>query len=379
MAMAAMTESMLLDDHMVKTVCMSTHKHPYDASKIDSNILLRTNMESLEMDTHIKPFQALANIFGNTSYNVVRFYSEEFDSRLTSILQNESFDIVHLESTFCTPYLETIRKHSKAKVVVRTHNVEFKIWNQLADQEKNPLKKWYLRLLTDRLQSYETSILTKVDGIISITQEDKVEFEKMGIKCPIEVIPIGYEVVKTSPKRLQTDKLKLYHVAAMDWLPNIEGVNWFLQSIWGKIEHRFPNVDCFLAGRNMPSSLLSQAKKNLHIEGEIKSMEDYVSDKNIALVPLLSGSGMRVKIVEALALGKVVISTTIGAQGIPYEDGKNMLIANTPQDFVEKLEFLTNNPDSIRSIGENARKLAIEKFDLHQLSTKLTYFYAHKL
>ncbi len=108
-------------------------------------------------------------------------------------------------------------------------------------------------------------------------------------------------------------------------------------------------------------------------------MEDYVSDKNIALVPPLSGRGLRVNLVEALALGKVVISTTIGAQGIPYEDGKNMLIANTPQDFVEKLEFLTNNPDSIRSIGDNARKLAIEKFDLHQLSTKLTYFYAHKL
>ncbi len=379
MAMAAMTESMLKDGHAVRTLCISTYKHRFTKSKVDPEILRLTNMESVEIDTHIRLLPALINLFGGSSYNVARFHSREFESKLVSILKDESFDIIQLESIFCTPYLESIRLLSNAKVVVRTHNVEFKIWEQLAKQEKNPLKKWYLKLLTKRLRTDETSILKQVDGIISITNEDRLEFENMGINRPIEVIPIGFEISSTKSVPVQTEELKLYHIGAMDWKPNIEGISWFLKEVWGKIEEAFPAVECFLAGRNMPNSIYELSKGNLHVQGEIESVSEYVFDKNIALVPLLSGSGMRVKIVEALALGKVVISTTIGAQGIPYEDGTNMLIADTPKDFVRKIKMLIDNPDMIRSIGENGRHLALQKFDLNELSTKLTYFYAHKL
>jgi glycosyltransferase involved in cell wall biosynthesis len=103
-------------------------------------------------------------------------------------------------------------------------------------------------------------------------------------------------------------------------------------------------------------------------------MKDFTLDKNVAVIPLLSGSGLRVKIVEALALGKVVVTTSIGAMGIPYSDGKNMLIANSPEEFVSQIQKLMEKPILLKNISKGARKLAESEFDLHNLSSKLTYF-----
>lgn len=376
-AIAAMTESLLLAEHDVKVLTMETHKHPFISQKVPTDILEKTEMEAVGMDTRIKPFDALLNLFSSESYNVQRFYSKAFESRLIEILNQNDFDIIHLESIFCTPYLKAIRNHSKAKVVVRTHNIEFRIWEQLAIQESNPIKKWYLNLLASRLKNYELDVLNKVDGIAAITKDDSEGLKQLGVCIPMEVVPIGMKVSEIEAKPVQSDSIHLYHLGAMDWMPNVEGINWFVNDIWPKITKEFPDVKCSLAGREMPASLLSYSSGNLTIEGEVSSVSEFISDKNVAVIPLLSGSGLRVKIVEALAYGKVVITTSLGAIGIPYENGKNILIADSPEDFVKQIKWLNENPDSIQIISTEARKLAEQEFDLSSLSSKLTYFYAN--
>ena len=376
-AIAAMTESMLISNHDLKVICVSTHKHPFKAEKVPAEVLKRTKMEAVEVDTQLKPIDAIINLFSNKSYNIKRFYSQDFENRLVEILTTEEFDVVHLESIFCTPYVDVIRKHSKSKVVVRAHNIEFQIWQQLAENEKNPLKKWYLNLLSNRLKNYELSILNQVDAIVPITNSDKDELRKLGITTAMEVVPIGIKVAEITQANLSANNLHLYHLGAMDWAPNIEGVSWFLDEVWPKIEANYPSVLCSCAGRKMPASLLSRSSEKLHFQGEVASVSEFVSDKNVAVIPLLSGSGMRVKIVEALAFGKVVITTSIGATGIPYADGKNILIVNTPEEFVDKIKLLIDQPELLKSIGLEARKLAEAEFNLQNLSSKLTYFYAN--
>jgi glycosyltransferase involved in cell wall biosynthesis len=376
-AIAAMTESMLLAGHEVKVLCMSTHKHWFDAKKVPTDILQKTEMEAVEMDTRIKPLDAFLNLFSSKSYNVERFFSEDFEKRLKDILRENEFDIIHLESIFCTPYLGVIRTHSKAKIVVRAHNIEFRIWQQLAEQESNPLKKWYLKLLASRLKEYEIEVQNKVDGIVAITKDDREGLKQLGVSVPIDVVPIGMNVTEIETKPLQSESIQLYHLGAMDWLPNVEGIKWFVNDIWPKIAREFPDVKCSLAGREMPASLLSHSSGNLIIEGAVSSVSEFISDKNVAIIPLLSGSGLRVKIVEALAFGKAVITTSLGATGIPYENGKNMLISNSPDEFLKQIRLLKDNPELIASIGNEARELAKREFDLKNLSSKLTYFYAN--
>ncbi|TNF23993.1 MAG: glycosyl transferase family 1, partial [Bacteroidetes bacterium] len=214
-AIAAMTESMLLAEHEVKVLTMSTHKHPFDPKQVPSDILRRTEMEAVEMDTRIKPLDAFLNLFSSSSYNIERFYSKDFEKQLKLILQENEFDIIHLESIFCTPYLDVIRAHSKVKVVVRAHNIEFRIWEQLANQESNPLKKWYLKLLASRLKEYEVDILKKVDGIVAITNDDADGLKQFGITVPMEIVPIGMHVAEIEAKPLQSENLHLYHLGAM--------------------------------------------------------------------------------------------------------------------------------------------------------------------
>lgn len=376
-AIASMTESLLHAEHEVKLLTMSTHKHPFVPQKVPSEISAPTNMEAVEIDTRIKLIDAFLNLFSSRSYNVQRFYSSAFEQRLIELLTAEDFDIIHLESIFCTPYLDTIGKNSNAKVVIRTHNVEFRIWEQLAAQEKNPIKKWYLSLLALRLKRYEIEALSKADGIVAITNDDARFLQQLETGVPVEVIPIGMDVSQIAEKPLPTDGLHLYHLGAMDWLPNQEAVQWFMDEVWPLIHQQLPQANCHLAGRNMPESFIAQATENLTISGEVNSMETFLSDKNIAVVPLISGSGLRVKIVEAMAYGKVVLTTTLGASGIPYSNGQNILIADTPSEFLEQLELLKSDPNRIIEIGKAARKLAETEFDIKQLSSKLTYFYAN--
>jgi glycosyltransferase involved in cell wall biosynthesis len=376
-AIAAMTESLLLAGHDVKVLTMETHKHPFHSQKVPAEILDATRMEAVKMDTQIKPLDAFLNLFSSESYNIQRFYSKTFETRLIEILKENEFEIIHLESIFCMPYIDMIRTHSKAKVIVRTHNIEFRIWEQLASQETNPLKKWYLNLLASRLKKYELGALKMVDGIVAITKGDAQGLGQLGINVQIEDVPIGMNVSEIEAKPLPSEAIHLYHLGAMDWLPNVEGINWFVNEIWPNIKTEFPDVKCSMAGREMPASLLSHSSGNLKIEGEVSSVSEFVSDKNVAIIPLLSGSGLRVKILEALAYGKVVITTSLGATGIPYENGKNMLIADSPSEFVQQIRSLKENPDKIQSLSSEARKLAEREFDLKNLSSKLTYFYAN--
>ena len=376
MAIAAMTESMLLGKHSVKVLCMSTHKHPFNGKNVPAEILKATEMEAVAIDTRLKPLKAFVNLFSSASYNIERFYSKAFESRIIAIINEGAFDVIHLESIFCTPYLKAIRQHTKANVVVRTHNVEHRIWEQLAENDAFAIKKWYLNLLASRLKSYEIGTLSKLDGIIAITDEDRQAFEEFGIRCPISVIPIGFHVNAIRPDVLSKHPLSLYHVGAMDWQPNVEGVNWFLDEVWPRIETELPETQCHLAGRKMPQHLLKRSKGKLKIDGQVDSVQEFVKNKNIAIVPVLSGSGMRIKIVEALAMGKVIVTTSAGAEGVPYTDGENILIADTPDEFVLKLKYLTENPNRIVQIGKNARNLANTAFDQKKLSSKLTYFYA---
>jgi glycosyltransferase involved in cell wall biosynthesis len=375
MAIAAITEGLLAEGYDLNVLCMATDKHPFNKGNVPEGILKATKMEAVQMDVRVKPMAAFLNLFSSKSYNITRFYSREFETRLIEILNESAFDIVHLESIFCLPYLQAIRSTSKAKVVVRAHNIEHIIWQRLAEQESNIFKKAYLNLLSKRLKAYEISELKNVDGIVPISEEDRQGLILLGVHVPMEVIPMGMSISVIAHEPLSSGALQLYHVGSMDWQPNVEAVEFFIKDIWPVIHSNHPDVSCHFAGRNMTANLLSQHKPPLHLHGEVASVPDFAADKQIMLVPVLSGGGMRIKIVEAMTMGKVVVSTTIGAEGIPYKDGEHLLIANTPNEFVQQLSWLKANPLELQRIGDNARRLAEVRFDTKATTSRLTYFY----
>ncbi|MDG2342969.1 MAG: glycosyltransferase family 4 protein, partial [Flavobacteriales bacterium] len=371
------SRGLLNQNQDLKIITISTVKHPFLSEKIESNFKNKTNIEHLFVDTKLNIVDAFSNLVTYDSYNISRFFSPDFDQLVIETLQSTNFDIVHLESLFTTPYLETIRNHSNAKIVLRSHNLEYMIWERLASETNNPAKKIYLNLLSNQLKNYEIDIISKIDGIAAISKEDEKKYLKLGCKSPLQTIPFGIDTksYKSNNKNININHLSFFHLGAMNWKPNLEAVGWLNKDIWPTISSSFPEYKLHLAGKNMPQWIINNSSNNIINHQEVESAVDFMNEFDIMLVPLLSAGGIRVKIIEGMALGKVIISTRIGAEGIDYNDGVNLIIADTALEFRDKIKWLTDNPEKIKEIGDNAKNYISEKYDNTKISKKLVQFY----
>ena len=375
-AMNAITSGLLASGHRVKVLAVSTIKHPFLEKQIPEAYLKKTSIETVFIDTSLSVGKGFKNLFSKGSYNVERFYSKAFETKLEQILKNDNYDVVQFESIFVAPYLETVKQFSKAKTVLRAHNVEHLIWQRMATQTSNPLKKVYLRFLAKRLKEYELNVLNSFNGIATITAEDKNYFIKNNIQTKSEVFPLGIDSTQYKPAQAKDVEFpSLFHLGSMDWMPNEEAIKWFLEKVWINVHTAFPELKLYLAGRNMPEWLQTLQMPNVIIAGEVENAHQFMRQKAVMIVPLLSGGGMRVKIIEGMALGKTIVSTTIGAEGIEAKDGETILIADTPDQFVQQIGKCISDRDFYNRIAVNAGKFALANYDYREVANKLTHFY----
>ena len=316
-------------------------------------------------------------LFSNKSYIVKRFFDKKVNEKLIELLTNNDFDIIQLEGVFLAYYISTIRKHSKAKIVLRAHNLEFKIWKRLAESESY-FKKLYLnKILISRLENLEKNITKEVDCVISISNIDEKYFRNIEKNKLIKTIPVGFEIkkeVKELPKVFSVG-----FIGGLDWLPNSEGVKWFLRNVWKEFVKIKQDAIFNLAGRNFPKRYYDLKDTNLFVFGEIADAQEFTLDNSIMIAPILSGSGMRVKIVEAMALGRTVLSTTVGAEGINYDNDKNIFIADSAQKWIEILVKLYENNIMLNSVGEAGQELIEKEHNSIKLGKELVTFYKDKL
>lgn len=334
----------------------------------------KTNYSFVDIDNSIKPFDALINLFKKESYNISRFVTNEFEAELEKILKENSFDVIQFETLFTTPYLATAKKLSNAKMVYRSHNIEHLIWERRAEITKNPLKKWYLNLLAKKLKDFETEIVNNFDGIVSISEiDEETQKNYLNPKVKTTSIPIGFDIAESNP--VQPEEISFFFIGALDWAPNEQGLRWFLENVWEAVYKQFPDYKFYVAGRNIPSELYKWGRKNVEICGEVPSSMEFIENHSIMIVPLFFGSGIRVKIAEAMSLGKTIISTNIGAEGILCKNFKEILFANTKEEFIQMITHCIENPSLVQSISEYAFQFAKGNFDCDSLAKRLVNFY----
>jgi len=349
----------LLDSGMdVKVVAVATPKHPYMVSAFSKTYLEKTRFESIYIDTTPHKIEALKTLFTGKSYQISRFYHKNMVNKLTQILKCETFDIIHIESIYMAPYIPLIRKYSKAKILMRLHNIEHQIWERLSENEHNPVMKLAYKVNAHQLRRVERKILQEVDGYMSISEPDYQYFNNTMPNVPGIVIPFGINVDNYDMEDddyIATDHPSLFHLGSMNWSPNVEGIEWFLDEVWPEILVAHPDLTFTLAGHDIPENIRNRQDKNVTVVGAVPDANEFMMDHDIMVVPLLSGSGIRIKIVEAMALGRVVITTSIGAEGLDVQDGKHLFIANTPEEFVSVVNKCVSMPDICSIISENAQ------------------------
>ena len=359
----------------IKILTIGTLKHPFNMKYYEDNFINRTSIESVFVDTKLNIVDAFSNLVTYDSYNISRFFSPDFNALIIKTLKANSFDIILLESLFTTPYIDTIRNYSSGKIVLRSHNLEYIIWKRLSKESINPAKKVYLKLLSSQLKKYELEIFDKIDGIATISNMDKKKY--LELQCPVKIrtIPFGIDTSKYELNNKTNKKLKFFHIGAMDWKPNLEAVSWLLKDIWPKIQKEIPNAELHLAGKNMPDWIFNKNNINVFNHKEVKSSSNFISKYDIMIVPLLSAGGIRVKIIEGMAYGKTIISTSIGAEGLDYKNLENIIIADTVKDFSRvAANFAKNHYDTSR-IGRNARNHIVKNYDYNEISKKLILFF----
>lgn len=367
------TQGLLNQGNSLKLLALHSHKAPCNIDKLPKDYLEATRMETLFVNLDIRWFDALKCFIKGYSYHVKRFESETVAERLSQILQQETFDIIHLEGLYLTPYVPMMRKYSDAKIIMRSHNVEHIIWERLAKGEKNPIRKFYLKHLARALKRYELQHINDYDGIASITQLDADYFVRNGCYIPIKTVPFSIDFPDWVAIPIEPNSI--CHLGSMSWFPNVEGITWFVNEVWDKLHEALPEVTAYFAGRHMPKRLLDIEKPNLKIMGEIADGIRFICSKEMMVVPLLSGSGIRVKIIEGMSLGKTVIATSVAAEGIEYTDGKDILIADTPEEFVEQIRHCITNKEFCCEIGKNAARLIASKYNITTMAEKFMQLY----
>lgn len=373
MAMNSITQGLLREGCEVKVLAMESDKHRADRTKMGEEYLRQTGFESQYVDLSVKPLAAAVAMLCGESYHVRRFRSEAFAAKLRAILEQKTFDVVHLESLFMTPYVPLIRSLSDAKVVLRSHNVEHVIWQRVAASTPHGVRRWYLKHLALTLRAYELEHINDYDGVVCITKGDADYFRQHGCRRPLTSIPFGVE--PDDAANVDVEPASLFHLGAMDWMPNRESIEWLLDEVWPVVHREVPQAHLYLAGRKMPQKWMDSHIDGVTVVGEVPDAGYFIAGKQINVVPLLSGSGIRVKIIEAMAAGKAVVTTTVGAQGIEYTEGENLLVADTPEQFAAQIKRLVEDQDYCHSVGEAAARLVAEHYDVNRLTSQLLQFY----
>lgn len=371
-----MAKGLLQNGAELHLVAINTTKHFKPDKEVPAEFKRETHYLTVPKNTNTTLFGAFLNLFSSKSYFASRFCFREMEEALVKKLKETNFDIVQLEGLFVGCYIDLIRKHSKARIILRAHNVETTIWQRHIANEKSFIKKAYLGLQCRRLEAFEKAVLEKVDAVVSITDIDKKMFQQLVPGKPVYTCITGVNAEyygKPGDRHLKPKTV--FYFASMDWLPNQEAVEWFLDNCWNKIFKEIKDCKLVIAGKNMPQRFIRLNLPNVQVIPNVSNSKDFYNQHDILVVPLLSGSGLRIKIIEGMAYGKAIVSTRIGAEGIDVTDKKNIFLADSPSDFSAAVIDLLRNDDKRHALETEARKFAEEHFDNKKVAAGLVDFY----
>ncbi|MDW3649646.1 MAG: glycosyltransferase family 4 protein [Bacteroidia bacterium] len=382
-AMQAMIQGFHKAGHEVTVLTMNTPKHYVILRTLPEAVRMSAEFYAVDVDTNVKLTDMLANfLFSKQSYHVQRFNSRRFREELQKLLRSNKYDIVQLETLFMAPYIDTIREmNPKAFVSLRIHNIEHIIWQRRAENEDNPIKKLLFEVTSSRMKAYEELVYKSnaYDALIPITNVDLGKARELGAKEPFMFINTGVDLETIDRTEKEFEFPSIFYIGALDWGPNVEGLRWFLKYVWPLIQANYPEVKFYIAGRRMAPDFLKKPMENVVLMGEVDESEPFIKSHAVMVVPLLSGSGLRIKIVEAMAYGKAVVATRIASEGLGAFHGNQILIADDPRDFADCVSVLLEKRSFFDTIATHAKKFVESRFDNNKLTRRLLDFYGREI
>ncbi len=296
----------------------------------------------------------LANLGSSLPYAVARYRSRELSRQLVTLCKARDIDVVVCD--FLAPSLN-VPEGLDCPVVLFQHNVEAMIWERHAAVARNPLKRAYMRSQWRRMLSHEGAECARFDRVIAVSPEDARVFSEQFRIPDVSHVPTG---VDTTYFRLSDSATQHPHeivfTGSMDWMPNEDAIDWFVQEILPRIRATVPTARLTIVGRRPPPSIraLAATDAGITVTGSVPDVRPYLERAAVFVVPIRIGGGTRLKIFEAMSMERPVVSTTIGAEGLPVRDGIDILLADEPARFADAVVTLLLNPERASAIGRAA-------------------------
>ena len=365
----------------------------------------------VSLDASIKPLKALWNLLFGGSYHMERYDNLDAAVELYDLIQSSNYDCVMAEGLYSMPIALRVMKQLSVKAdglgsneihensnesvqkksikwVYRSHNLEYQIWERLAISEQQPLKRWYLALQSKRLKRYEINAWCQMDAIVPIVETDSTVIQATVSEIQKNnQLNSGYSVLNQpqihvyqpgiaieSPFAFVHRPLSIFHIGSMEWQANEQGVMWFLKKVWPLVLSAQPNVKFHLAGKGLSKTDPRFFQTGIVNHGEVDDAEVFMQSHGIMIVPIQAGSGIRIKSLEAMALGVPVVSTSIGAQGLTVESGTQMIIADDPEGFADGIIQLLLNPAASQEMTQQARVYVEQNHNLKRNTADLLAF-----
>jgi len=326
-------------------------------------------------NTHINKnsyIKIITSLFSSLPITTSKYYSHEYKTTLNKLLEHD-YDIIHCEHVHLAHY---ILQNVDVPRVLNAHNVEYKLAHQMYKYESNVIKKIVYKLQCTRMLKYEQKISSSFELILSVSENDKSDFLNLNPKGHIEAVDNGVDLNYFLYNSVKTENYIVF-VGSMDWMPNIDGVNYFLESIFPIIKEQLPNVKFVVVGRNPTKNLINLSKSNSDfiVTGTVDDVRPYIEKAAVYVVPLRVGGGTRLKILEAFAMGKALVSTSLGCEGIDCIDAEHLLIRDDPQQFAYAVLDLFNDAECCEALGKNSYNLVRNKYSWDAIGLKLSTAY----
>jgi polysaccharide biosynthesis protein PslH len=298
----------------------------------------------------------LGRLFQPAPFAVSKFTHPGVQRAVADALNGREFDVavcdflsasLNFPATLLTP------------TVLFQHNVETSLWQRLAATESNPARRLAYGIEARKMRNYEQAALHRFNHVIAVSEHDKQQMLAMDPSCAITVVPTGVDTTKyVAAPPSAADPARIVFLGSMDWEPNIDAVTYFCRDIFPAIRSRFPSAVFQIVGRNPQASVRQLASEAVEVTGTVPDVGPYLRDATAVVVPLRIGGGTRLKIFEAMASGKAVVSTSIGAEGLAVENGRDLILADDATAFAEATIQLLGDAKLRHSYEEAATRLA---------------------
>jgi polysaccharide biosynthesis protein PslH len=306
-------------------------------------------------------------------YTWAGYRHPRFTTNLLSALRGNYYDFVHCDHVQVAYPLLGLETPPR---LINAHNVESLLIRRLAEQE---LRRWRKALIT--WQAYKTlqaevRTYRSFHRCAAVSEVDRAHIEKMAPGLPISIVPNGVDVDWFEPRSGTSDPHLMVFTGAMDWLPNIDSVSFFVKEVFPRIKKSVPRAQLRVVGRHPSESLLRRlAGDGIRFTGTVDDVRPHLAQARLVVVPLRIGAGTRLKILEAWAMGKAVLSTSIGAEGLPAVDGENIAIADTAESLAERAVALLDDAKAVARLGAVGRCIAEERFAWRRVAAALLRAY----